>query len=132
MARLLERAGAECVARGEKAVKSSVQQRLFERLIRAPLVFHDRLPPGASAGFLRDSAELEDGVFHVPIEIAKTIGTLIPVVVAVSRRMTFPLFVVVGIMGPGLAVVSSIAAVKATAAQRSIRALQDARRVRCC
>lgn len=107
-----------------------MQQRLFERLLRAPLAFLDRLPAGAAAGFLRDISELEDGLLHIPVEIARSVGTLVPAALAVWRRRTIPLFLVVTLMGPGLAAVSSIAAVRSTAIERNIRALEAGRAVR--
>ena len=118
------------MARGGKAIKASVQQRLFERLLRAPLAFLDRLPAGAAAGFLRDIAELEDGLLHIPVEVARSVGTLVPAALAVWRRRTIPLFFVVTLMGPGLAAVSSLAAIRSTAIERNIRALEAGRTVR--
>jgi hypothetical protein len=128
--RLLETAGAECVARGGKAVRAAAQQRLFERLLRAPLSFLDRLPAGAAANFLRDAESgLEEGLLQIPIEMARSLGSLVPAAAAVWRRRSLPLFAVVGLMGPGLAAVSSLAALKATAAERDVRALEAARKV---
>ena len=108
---LLEQLGSECVARGGKTIRRSVQGQLFERLMRAGCSFHDHLPGGAKAALLKETSDLESDLFQKPIEICKTIGQIVPMY-SLMTHMSMPLLLMSCIASPFLGWISGRAAIR--------------------
>ena len=124
---ILERIGAECVARGGKAMRREIQRKIFEKLLTAPTVFHDRAPQGFVAQLLRDASELESGLVEAPVEIARQLGILIPSVVACCSRLSVKTLILLIGIGSATAAAASQAGFEEARARRMLRALEAAR-----
>ena len=125
---LLEHISEECVARGGKTIRRSMQGQLFERLMMATCSYHDHLPGGAKAALLKDSSDLESGLFEKPVEIFRLFGELLPLY-SVVRRMSAPLLLTSCIASPILAWVSGRAAVRKASIRRALTRLTTSRSV---
>jgi hypothetical protein len=75
---LLEQISEECVALGGKTIRRTVQSQLFRRLMYADCSYHDHLPAGAKAALIRETSELEKGLFEQPVQMFRSIGELVP------------------------------------------------------
>jgi len=125
---LLEQISEECVALGGKTIRRTVQGQLFERLMCAKCSYHDHLPAGAKAALLKETSDLEQGLFEQPIQIFRSLGELLPMYSIISR-MSWPLFFLSCVASPFLGWVSGRAAVRTAAVRCALTRLETSRSV---